>query len=601
MTAGPTPKGPYRFWDVLRCAPTCAAPCSSAERHREAAACLKDHAHPVIDADAPLVLLSDDGSLVDKPLHDMSTDKRTLAPALKGLEFNHQGASLPKVTLEVSLAELPHGIDSWTSTGGESSTKDTESDKEKLLDVTPGARRPLRNIRRGRSHSELAPATQDGLPGGMLRRMRTAGSLASLSSAKSTAASTTSTAPHAGQGSLHANGIGLRPGDAQDGEEPQRLRSLTPPPSPSPVPTAAALSRGFTADLGANTPNRMGSRSRRRSGTPELRRWYTASTLDVNGPHGKAPVRPYRARPLNRSASMESRQTTTSSQVDNVSTSDTAGKQSTTNTIGSQNRRSVSTPPRLGGRFSNLAVKLGSLAGFAPRKSPESPPRQLTGSSRHFAAPENAVIIFDWDDTLCPTFWAGSHRSTEALEAARVQLLEHARCVRAILHSARAVARVAIVTLATNDWVKASARRYLPTLDLEEILRDLDITVHSATLNLRNGSRGHNDPRVVAKKRAMASCLKRMYGWSSVPWNVVSIGDSTIERTALQELLADQDTSRRKLCKTVKLDTDPSLEDLTSQIKMLSPLLREMVLEERAFDRTRLHLDHERGCNSYSL
>eukprot|EP00971_Amphidinium_carterae_P233079 4626356-Amphidinium_carterae.5 len=41
--------------------------------------------------------------------------------------------------------------------------------------------------------------------------------------------------------------------------------------------------------------------------------------------------------------------------------------------------------------------------------------------------------------------------------------------------------------------------------------------------------------------------------------------------------------------------------ELTKQVKMITPLLKSMVHEEAGFDRTRLHLEHDRGCNSFSL
>ena len=36
-----------------------------------------------------------------------------------------------------------------------------------------------------------------------------------------------------------------------------------------------------------------------------------------------------------------------------------------------------------------------------------------TGSQANFARPEETLIIFDWDDTLCPSYWVKQvHRST---------------------------------------------------------------------------------------------------------------------------------------------------------------------------------------------
>jgi len=105
------------------------------------------------------------------------------------------------------------------------------------------------------------------------------------------------------------------------------------------------------------------------------------------------------------------------------------------------------------------------------------------------ASPENAVIIFDWDDTLFPTTFitstvmvnqTASERGRQLYECSpHYSALEaHANLVHFVLKSARKLSRVAIVTLALDPWVISSARLYLPKLDLPSLLKELQIEVY---------------------------------------------------------------------------------------------------------------------------
>jgi len=77
-------------------------------------------------------------------------------------------------------------------------------------------------------------------------------------------------------------------------------------------------------------------------------------------------------------------------------------------------------------------------------------------------------------------------------------LSEHAHLVEFVLRAAKAVfANVAIVTLSMSPWVPFSASRYLPGVDIDELLSELNIPVYY--------SRGHYDE--MCKK--MSDSVKR--------------------------------------------------------------------------------------------
>mmetsp|Transcript_71912 Transcript_71912/g.185485 ORF Transcript_71912/g.185485 Transcript_71912/m.185485 type:complete len:444 (-) Transcript_71912:208-1539(-) len=112
--------------------------------------------------------------------------------------------------------------------------------------------------------------------------------------------------------------------------------------------------------------------------------------------------------------------------------------------------------------------KLNQSGAWVP--SVQRPPRHQT------------VIIFDWDDTLCPTSYILQNLDAGAVvdedHPAYEELVQHAHLVGFILRTTRRIARVAIVTNSLSPWVLASGARYLPGLDLKHLLDELDIPVY---------------------------------------------------------------------------------------------------------------------------
>eukprot|EP00927_Polykrikos_kofoidii_P038289 TRINITY_DN32629_c0_g1_i1.p1 TRINITY_DN32629_c0_g1~~TRINITY_DN32629_c0_g1_i1.p1 ORF type:complete len:635 (+),score=82.73 TRINITY_DN32629_c0_g1_i1:65-1906(+) len=209
----------------------------------------------------------------------------------------------------------------------------------------------------------------------------------------------------------------------------------------------------------------------------------------------------------------------------------------------------------------------------------------------------DAVVMIDWDDTLLPTTHLresvmpglAKNECNLPLPAGSQQyqaLASHAQIVKQLLRNAATVARVAIVTLATRNWVFQSAERYLPDLDLEALISELDITIYHADRYAsftRVSAFFWGDAGVVAKKKEMAKCLKALYAEknASSRRNVLSIGDSTTEKEAIKDLMG-----KGALCKTVKLNEKPSLVELGYQLCLVSPLLGDMVRDTKPFDKT---------------
>jgi len=131
----------------------------------------------------------------------------------------------------------------------------------------------------------------------------------------------------------------------------------------------------------------------------------------------------------------------------------------------------------------------------------------------------------------------------------------------------------------------------MPGLDFAKLCEELDIEVYKADKNsamVKSLALAGKEPGRVAKRSAMSTCLKKMYHNSNATWNVISVGDSNIERDALKEVVADGGGNRRQkgICKTVKLRENLTLPALSKELQSLMPSLKELVLCEEDFDRT---------------
>lgn len=294
-------------------------------------------------------------------------------------------------------------------------------------------------------------------------------------------------------------------------------------------------------------------------------------------------------------------------------------------------RRSTSVPPnwkatpREGAEEEQEAppdghVKASSASGSCAEQEPPArakvgqPARDVAEPTPAVFTPDETVIIFDWDDTLFPTWYLsevvipctdnpearpeGSSRWDQLLpeESPFAEgLRQHAALVEETLRTARSVARVGIVTLSVRPWVLSSASRYLPDLHLEQLLEELRIPIIYAQERLGAAVRAKADIMLqdgvnlmtIAKRAAMVKLLRKLYGKSS-PWkNVISIGDSVVERDAIIDALwsqSDHESVAAPCCKTVKLVEEPTIDNLSAELVLLGMWLQSMAAYGQDFD-----------------
>lgn len=187
---------------------------------------------------------------------------------------------------------------------------------------------------------------------------------------------------------------------------------------------------------------------------------------------------------------------------------------------------------------------------------------------------EDGAIIFDWDDTLLPTSFCSKLTNGSGLTPDSQYYSEMARIaltVRDLLLAARRLGPVGIVTLGRPGWVRESAALYLPGLDVEELLDELEIPVFYARKHdlLANSRSWSEDMMILAKHDAMESCIDYLCGRAGQL--AMSIGDSEIEYFAAKMLVAKLSAQREECLssKTVLLATAPSLAQFNKQLHFL--------------------------------
>eukprot|EP00913_Durusdinium_trenchii_P001646 g1523.t1 len=191
----------------------------------------------------------------------------------------------------------------------------------------------------------------------------------------------------------------------------------------------------------------------------------------------------------------------------------------------------------------------GSFQGFATLCKP-----------RQYELDRPPSLIFDWDDTLCPTSWLRKLPG-DAKVANNMKLELHAGRIEQVLRAARSFGYVDIVTLANRQWLDQTIHLLKSSsstaVDLWALFGELGIRVHYAHnphLPMRMSlSKPLDNDGILAKKVAMSAVLDRYYGDSvKARVHAMSFGDQDTEATALQEVMKDT---------VVRLPVEPDLQD----------------------------------------
>ncbi|GIX64728.1 HAD domain ookinete protein, putative [Babesia caballi] len=182
------------------------------------------------------------------------------------------------------------------------------------------------------------------------------------------------------------------------------------------------------------------------------------------------------------------------------------------------------------------------------------------------------LVIFDYDDTLLPTYaLACAQRSNPGHQLVDPELMgeDLDRLTEAILVNFNNVIRVAtlvIVTSASSQWLMQSCERYLPRIG--EFFSEHEIRIISARDRLDNSLLAQKHWKyfifIDLVEEHFIEQLK-----SGEPFTVTSIGDGSEEREACMKL-ASIFKNQNWIFKNLKLLSQPSVACLLEQHSLLA-------------------------------
>jgi hypothetical protein len=210
-------------------------------------------------------------------------------------------------------------------------------------------------------------------------------------------------------------------------------------------------------------------------------------------------------------------------------------------------------------------------------------------SSLEYFMPHQTLIIFDYDDSLCPSNWIRRNRPTlnyfepcPDIPHFKDPLGKLEIAASNLLKTASHLGKVVIVTNAQAGWVEVSCRNFMPLL--LETIQQLKIEVVYARTTV-------DYPEKIVpqawKETAMKNTLNKFYSdYAGQSWkNTLSIGDQICDREALKAVTHGR-PNPKKVCrtKTIKLREEPNVHDLISQIDVLQQWIKPLVYLDNTAD-----------------
>lgn len=233
-------------------------------------------------------------------------------------------------------------------------------------------------------------------------------------------------------------------------------------------------------------------------------------------------------------------------------------------------------------RSTSLAAS--PLAGESPASC------RSVDSATEYGQPNQTIIIFDWDDTLCPSTECAYRRGLPLQEPLgdpdlAEALARHSGEVCALLQEAKSLAdRVVVITNAQEGWVQESCGSWMPGL-VPQLAQCEVVSARSTWEPV--GVQSPAGWKAHAFNEAVVGFYSR---YSQQSWkNVVSVGDALYEREALARVVGLAPPSRFSdgpACrsKSVKFGDHPTLEELETQVRILREGLREIVQHDGDLD-----------------
>ncbi|KAF4322983.1 hypothetical protein BBO99_00001077 [Phytophthora kernoviae] len=217
-------------------------------------------------------------------------------------------------------------------------------------------------------------------------------------------------------------------------------------------------------------------------------------------------------------------------------------------------------------------------------------PKRRAGASPS-SVKDRTVVVFDWDDTLCPSSWLHAENLLPKYRGHQIAVTQDQRAVLALIgdHVARLLQKAAaygpvfVVTAAEHGWVEMSCALYLPAV--QEVLAMSDVHIVSArswyeqTFGLGGDSATWKQEvmQLIARKcfaaAAQENSVRTYPEANDTYFNFVSVGDSMAERDACVAAVANVGHT---FAKTLKFVEHPNAEEVLQQVELTHDSFEQM-------------------------
>jgi len=221
----------------------------------------------------------------------------------------------------------------------------------------------------------------------------------------------------------------------------------------------------------------------------------------------------------------------------------------------------------------------------------------LSLDSQHdYGADDQTIIIFDWDDTICPSSWLKGVTTNSGVSAQNKSKLKTlSKRAEELLSLAATLGKIVIVTNARRPWVEYSCETFLPSLS--RVLQDVPVVyalehIPSMDIAILSDLRVGNGTTILTESKAQAMFSVVIDFYSRYPnqsWkNLISIGDAHFEHDAIRQVALKRplrENPRKPCrCKTIKLIEYLSATGMISQCAIIENLLSKIVCHDGDVD-----------------
>jgi len=244
-------------------------------------------------------------------------------------------------------------------------------------------------------------------------------------------------------------------------------------------------------------------------------------------------------------------------------------------------------------RLSKRAENMKSNGGLVSKSLRTLESIVSTASQAEFCNPLQSMIIFDWDDTLCPSHWIRVNRpKLQYFQPCpndpkfKKPLADLSSQVCRLLRVASDISKTIILTNAQPGWVEISCKNFMPgvwqviqELGIDIVYARQSIEMDTATSTMYDYNYNANAPQLW-KEKAMKDNIGKFYSrYLHQSWkNIVSIGDQLCEHNACRIVTMARPSPKKKCrAKTVKLVEEPTIENVTAELQVISQWLTGIV------------------------